>query len=102
MSTSYESDVVAWASEQAAVIRANLFAQLDLKHIAEDIEDLGKTEQRELASRMAILFAYLLKWQYQLSRLSKSWQFIVARLCRSDEKRLYQPHGGHGPGVVAV
>ena len=78
MSTNYESDVVAWANEQAALIRAGLFTQLDLKHIAEEIEDVGKSEQRELARRMAVLLAHLLKWQYQPSRRSKSWQFTLA------------------------
>ena len=77
MSTNYETDVVAWANEQAALIRAGLFTQLDLKHIAEEIEDVGKSEQRELASRMAVLLAHLLKWQYQPSRRSKSWQFTL-------------------------
>ena len=77
MSTNYESDVVAWANEQAALIRAGLFTQLDFKHIAEEIEDVGKSEQRELASRMAVLLAHLLKWQYQPSRRSKSWQFTL-------------------------
>ncbi len=78
MSTNYESDVVAWANEQAALIRAGLFTQLDFKHIAEEIEDVGKSEQRELANRMAVLLAHLLKWQYQPSRRSKSWQFTLA------------------------
>jgi len=47
--TSYETDVVAWSSEQARLIRAGQFDQLDLEHIAEEIEDVGKSEQRELA-----------------------------------------------------
>jgi hypothetical protein len=34
--------VVAWASEQASLIRAGRFDQLDLAHIAEKIEDVGK------------------------------------------------------------
>ena len=78
MNTSYETDVVAWANEQAALIRAGRFDQLDLSHIAEEIEDVGKSEQRELASRMAVLLAHLLKWQYQPSKRSNSWQFTIA------------------------
>lgn len=78
MTTNYETDVVAWANEQAALLRAGLLSQLDLTHIAEEIEDVGKSEQRELASRMAVLLAHLLKWEYQPSRRSKSWQFTLA------------------------
>ena len=61
MSTSYEVDVVAWANEQAEFLRAGRFDQLDREHLAEEIEDVGKSEQRELANRMAALLAHLLK-----------------------------------------
>ena len=74
MGTSYEKDVVAWANEQAALLRAGKFSALDIEHIAEEIEDVGKSEQRELATRMALLLAHLLKWQYQSERRGSSWQ----------------------------
>ena len=51
--TSCETDVVAWASEQARLLRAGGFELLDRDHIAEEIEDVGKSDQRELASRMS-------------------------------------------------
>lgn len=65
MKTSYDSDVIAWAQEQINLLRSGQFSRLDIEHIAEEIEDVGKSEQRELASRMAILLAHLLKWEYQ-------------------------------------
>ncbi len=77
MGTSYEKDVVAWANEQAALLRAGKFSALDIEHIAEEIEDVGKSEQRELASRMALLLAHLLKWQYQPERRGSSWQRTI-------------------------
>ena len=77
MGTSYETDVVAWANEQAGFVRSGRFDQLDLEHIAEEIEDVGKSEQRELASRMAVLLAHLLKWEHQPARRSKSWQYTL-------------------------
>jgi hypothetical protein len=40
----YEADVVAWAKEQAELIRAGQFDLLDIDHIAEEIEDVGKSE----------------------------------------------------------
>ncbi|MCG1041399.1 DUF29 domain-containing protein [Mycetohabitans sp. B8] len=78
MGTRYEQDVVAWASEQAALLRAGRLCAIDVKHIAEEIEDVGKSEQRELASRMSVLLAHLLKWRFQPSRRSKSWQFTIS------------------------
>jgi hypothetical protein len=78
MTTSYKADVVAWANEQVALIRAGKLDQLDLANIAEEIEDVGKSEQRELASRMSVLLAHLLKWQYQPARQSKSWKYTLS------------------------
>lgn len=73
MTTSYQTDIVAWANEQAQYIRAGLFDKLDLEHLAEEIEDVGKSEKRELASRMAVLLAHLLKWKYQPAFRGNSW-----------------------------
>jgi hypothetical protein len=77
MGTTYERDVVAWAHEQAQLLRSGQLTALDIEHIAEEIEDVGKSEQRELASRMAVLLAHLLKWQYQPTRQCKSWQLTI-------------------------
>lgn len=77
MNTLYDTDIVAWANEQAQLIRSGCFTQLDLEHLAEEIEDVGKSEQRELASRMAVLMAHLLKWQFQPERQSGSWQRTI-------------------------
>lgn len=73
MGTPYEKDVVAWAMEQAALLRAGNFSALDIEHIAEEIEDVARSEKRELASRMAALLAHLLKWQHQPGRRCSSW-----------------------------
>ena len=73
MGTPYEKDVVAWAMEQAALLRAGKLSALDIEHIAEEIEDVGKSEKRELASRMAVLLAHLLKLQHQPGRRGSSW-----------------------------
>ncbi|EDV3184795.1 DUF29 domain-containing protein [Salmonella enterica] len=74
----YESDVVAWSQEQAALLRAGRFSEIDIANIAEEIEDVGKSEQRELASRMAVLLAHLLKWKFQSERQCKSWKLTIS------------------------
>lgn len=73
----YQKDIVAWANEQARLLRAGLFSQLDIEHIAEEIEDVGKSERRELKSRMAVLLAHLLKWQHQPIRRGNSWRRTI-------------------------
>jgi hypothetical protein len=79
----YDQDVVAWANEQARLLRAGRFDLLDIEHIAEEIEDVGKSEQRELSSRMAVLLAHLLKWKFQQERQCASWK-ITIRIQRKD------------------
>ena len=83
MSVAYKQDIVAWANEQAAYIRAGRFDMLDLENIAEEIEDVGKSEQRELESRMAVLIAHLLKWQYQPTHRGVSWELTI-----KDQRRM--------------
>jgi hypothetical protein len=78
MATStYDGDIIAWANEQARLLRSGLFSHLDIEHIAEEIEDVVKSEQRELENRMAILLAHLLKWQHQPERQGNSWRNTI-------------------------
>jgi len=88
MGTAYETDIVAWAKEQARLLRAGRFDLLDIEHIAEEIEDVGKSEQRELANRMAVLLAHLLKWQYQPERQGNSWARTIREQRRGVLNRL--------------
>lgn len=73
----YDKDINAWAQEQARLLRAGRFEMLDIEHIAGEIEDVGKSEQRELASRMAVLLAHLLKWQHQPERRGASGEKTI-------------------------
>ena len=86
----YEADVLAWAKEQARLLRAGQFSLLDIEHLAEEIEDVGKSEQRELGSRMAVLLAHLLKWQFQQDRKSSSWEITIRTQRRAIQLHLKQ------------
>ena len=85
MGTPYETDVLAWATEQVALLRAGKLSEIDIEHIAEEIEDVGKSEKRELKSRMVVLIAHLLKWQFQPERRGSSWQKTI-KVQRRDVK----------------
>ena len=84
----YENDVVAWANEQARFLRECRLDLLDTPHLAEEIEDVGKSEQRELANRMAVLLAHLIKWQLQPERRGASWQITISNQRRGVARRL--------------
>ena len=75
--TLYDRDFYAWANEQAALLRAGKLAAADIAHIAEEIESMGKTEKRELVSRLAVLLMHLLKWQYQPLLQGASWRTTI-------------------------
>ena len=61
----YTEDFAIWTARTAELLRARRFADIDIEHVAEEIEDMGKSEKRELQSRLTILIAHLLKWEKQ-------------------------------------
>ena len=88
MSKLYDGDVVAWAYEQAALLRSGRLEQIDRLNIAEEIEDVAKSEHRELANRLTVLLCHLLKWQFQPTHRSHSWQRTVRDQRAAIERRL--------------
>jgi hypothetical protein len=76
-SSFYERDFFAWANEQAALLRSGRLDQADIDHIAEEIESMGRTEKRELVSRLAVLLMHLLKWRFQPSMRCTSWRLTI-------------------------
>lgn len=70
----YDRDFFKWTRCNAALLRAGRFDQADIEHIAEEIEDMGKSERRGLESRLEVLLPHLLKWQVQPNQRSASWR----------------------------
>ncbi|EBW7148991.1 DUF29 domain-containing protein [Salmonella enterica subsp. enterica] len=77
MTERYDTDFYGWTQEQADLIRAGRTEDLDLKNLLEEIEAMGRSERRELESRLQVLFMHLLKWQYQSERQGRSWQLTI-------------------------
>jgi hypothetical protein len=73
----YERDFYAWSNEQASLLRAGRLAQADIEHIAEEIESMGRTEKRELVSRLTILLLHLIKWRFQAAKRAASWEASI-------------------------
>ncbi len=92
----YERDFFAWANEQAALLRSGKLAQADIDHIAQEIESMGKTEKRELVSRLTVLLLRLLKWRFQPELRSTSWRLTV------EEQRIQvETHMADNPSLKA-
>ena len=73
----YDEDFYAWANEQAALLRSGQLSAADIDNIAEEIESMGKTEKRELVSRLAALLMHLLKWRFQPLLQGPSWRTTI-------------------------
>lgn len=78
MSDLYDRDFYAWANQQAMLLRAGQLSDADIANIAEEIESMGRSEKRELVSRLNVLLLHLLKWQFQPERRSRSWEVSIA------------------------
>jgi hypothetical protein len=73
----FDEDFFAWAIKQARLLRAGKLSGADIEPIAEKIESMGKAEERELLSRLSVLLAHLLKWQFRPGRRRSSWQVTI-------------------------
>ena len=71
--TNYDKDFYKWSTRQAKLLRSGNLKKADIENIAEEIEGMGKSEKRELISRLKVLYLHLLKWDYQPERQSRSW-----------------------------
>lgn len=77
MSTNYKEDYYGWTQEQANFLRSGSLKQLDTENLLEEVESMGRSECRELESRLEVLLAHLLKWKYQESHRSQSWTLTI-------------------------
>ena len=77
MTTTYDTDFAQWAAEQAGLLKAGLVNRIDFLNLAEEIEDMGKSQQRALENRFIVLIAHLLKWKYQPERQAVSWKATI-------------------------
>lgn len=74
----YDRDFFEWTSRNAELLRRGCLEEIDLEHIAEEIQDLGDRHRREIRSRLVVLVKHLLKWSMQPQRRytefgSSSW-----------------------------
>jgi hypothetical protein len=74
----YDEDFVRWTAETARLLRDGRFADIDVEHVAEEIEDMGNRDHRELFSRLTLIIQHLLKWEYQPDKRSRSWRATIA------------------------
>ncbi len=80
----YAQDFYRWTQEQARALRdaaragANL--PVDWENVAEEIESLGRSDRREIVSRLATVVEHLLKLEHSPAREPRAgWKDTVQR-----------------------
>jgi Domain of unknown function DUF29 len=81
----YERDEVAWYDAMATLIGQGRTEELDFANLREILEDMGKRFRREVKSRLRILLAHWLKWEYQPDQRTGGWKATLL-IQRSDLK----------------
>ncbi len=70
----YERDFAEWSERQAEALRRRAANEIDWENVAEEIESLGRSDRREIRSRLAVICEHLLKWRFQPERRSNNWR----------------------------
>ena len=74
----HDADLVLWADRQAYLLRHGRLDELDRENLIEELEQMARSERRELRSRLSVLLIHLLKCQYQPERKSSSWMATLS------------------------
>jgi len=72
--TLYERDYYAWTEQQAALLQAGRFTEIDLAHLIEEVEDMGRSQRRAVKSALVVVLIHLLKYHFQRKHRTQSWR----------------------------
>ena len=72
--TLYDTDFAVWSSHTAELLRAGRLGEVDLENVAEEIEDLGKSERSAVASLLFQIIFHQAKRKIQPARFGASWR----------------------------
>lgn len=79
----YDKDFYLWTQATAELLKEGKFNEVDIPSLVEEVESLGRSERRELKSRLIVLLMHLLKWEYEPEKRSQSWRSTISeqRIC---------------------
>lgn len=101
MTSLYDTDFVAWTEEQAAALRRaadlRMSALIDWGHVAEEIEDLGKSQMAAVESLLVQIIIHLLKLELSPLPDTKGHREKEVRVFRVDlDRKLRAAPSLHG------
>lgn len=74
LKSEYERDFYSWIHRNIDLLKQGKLADIDIDILIDELESMAKRDKRELTSRLMILIAHLLKWQFQPENQSGSWR----------------------------
>jgi len=74
----YDSDFYAWTQQQARLLRERRWDDLDLENLVDEVESVGRSDKRQIESRLEVLMAHLLKWKLQPGGRGNSWRTTIS------------------------
>ncbi|NEQ73466.1 MAG: DUF29 domain-containing protein [Okeania sp. SIO2C9] len=87
--TLYERDFLAWCEDTAAKLKDKDIENLDWENLIEEIETLGRSERRELNSRLTVLLTHILKRMYVNSPENfQGWELTIREQRRKIQELL--------------
>ena len=75
--TLYDEDFYSWSQRTAQLVREGRWNEIDRNHVAEEIGDLGISQERALTSQMIRVLKHLLKSKYQADKHTRSWDLTI-------------------------
>jgi Domain of unknown function DUF29 len=73
----YEKDLYLWGQEHINLLKQGRLNEIDIEHLIEEIEDMGRSQQHAIYSHQVNLIMHLLKWDYQSNIQSHSWKISI-------------------------
>jgi hypothetical protein len=73
----YERDYYLWLLHTARLIKEGKFSEVDAANLIEEIEDMGRSEQRAVESNLVVVLLHLLKYKYQPEQRTNSWKASI-------------------------
>jgi len=88
LGASYTTDYAGWIEAQVALLDHVRLPGLDVRDLAEELGDLGRSTKNAIQSHLRILLIHLLKWRHQPDHRSGSWRGSIANARKQISKNL--------------
>ena len=73
----YSKDYCLWLSHTVRLLSEGKFSEVDVANLIEELEDMGRSEQRAIESNLVVVLLHLLKYKHQPEKRTNSWKASI-------------------------